>query len=586
MRIRAVLWMVILCTAGVVRGLCAQTDWLSDTPVEQRSLGVAAEGLACASKGGYIAIATTRGLTLQKGNQIILDQPVGHLYSLDFSPDGHFLAAGGRDGVIRVWDVNRQEVIRTITGPRGTVASLRFSPDGRQLLSGSWDGSVILWSTGTWEKIKTLPGHTDEVYAVAFSPDGSSLASAGWDQTIKVWKGETSRTFDTNAGVMAIAFSPDGKYLAAGTYDGTVRIWEAEETGSPRTLSREVPSPVRSLVFSPDGGYLVSGHEEGSLRVLNVPAGRLTKSASLSGGAVIGLGFDRANRSFVTVSRIGMVSFWRESIPGVVSGSVDVDENIPKGKIQNPDAVAVVIGISQYQNSDVPEVEYARRDAIITKAYLVNTLGFDERRIIEVYNHEASLAAFKRVFEEQLPNWIRVGKSDVFVFYSGHGVPDPESKEAFLVPYDCNPTYAKSTGYRMKEFYDRLAGLKARSVTAVIEACFSGSSEKGMLLRGISPIFITVENPVVALENGVVFTASTGQQVASWYHEKKHGLFTYYFLKGLRGDADLNGDRQVTVEEMERYLNEHVPDQARYLNNREQTPQVVAKDKSRVLVRF
>jgi hypothetical protein len=154
------------------------------------------------------------------------------------------------------------------------------------------------------------------------------------------------------------------------------------------------------------------------------------------------------------------------------------------------------------------------------------------------------------------------------------------------VPYDCNPTYAKSTGYRVKEFFNRLALLKARSVTVVLDACFSGSSPKGMLLKQVSPVFLTVENPIMAMENGLLFSSSTDQQVSNWYAEKKHGLFTYYFLKGLQGAADANGDKQVTVEEMERYLTMNVPEQARYLNNREQTPQVMSNDKQKVMVKY
>jgi len=259
--------------------------------------------------------------------------------------------------------------------------------------------------------------------------------------------------------------------------------------------------------------------------------------------------------------------------------------DIPVSPIKNPDAVAVVIGISSYQNRDVFAVDYARRDATVMRQYLTNTMGFDRRRIIEVYDADATLGAFKRIFEEQLPNYVRDGRSDVFVFYSGHGVPDPETREAYFVPYDCNPTYAKSTGYRVNELYERLSKLKARNITVVIDACFSGSSERGMLLKTISPVFITVENPILTMENAVVFTSSTGQQVATWYHEMKHGLFSYYFLKGLRGDADFNNDKKITVGEMERYLLQNVPDQARY-HNHEQTPQVMAKDKQRVLVKY
>jgi hypothetical protein len=276
------------------------------------------------------------------------------------------------------------------------------------------------------------------------------------------------------------------------------------------------------------------------------------------------------------------------ALPASFSSSpgIDVDMNIPQMQKKNPDAVAVVIGISRYKNQDVPSVDYAKRDAAVMKQYLINMFGYDERRILYVEDENASLSALKMLFEEQLKNYVKPGKSDVFVYYSGHGAPDPESKEAFFVPYDCNPTYAKSTGYRVNEFYNRLTQLKARSVTVVLDACFSGSTPKGMLLKQVSPIFVTVENPLMNIENSLLFSSSTGQQLSNWYAEKKHGLFTYYFLKGLQGAADANGDKQVTAEEMERYLMANVPDQARYLNNREQTPQVMTKDKRTVLVKY
>ncbi len=265
---------------------------------------------------------------------------------------------------------------------------------------------------------------------------------------------------------------------------------------------------------------------------------------------------------------------------------VNVDINIPKFKSKNPDAVAVLIGISRYKNRDIPRVDFAENDARVMKKYLIRVLGYDPRRIIEVYDDEASLSTFKRIFEEQLFNWVRSGRSDVFIYYSGHGAPDPESQEAYFVPYDCNPTYAKSTGYKVKEFYERVAKLPARNITVVIDACFSGSSAAGMILKGISPVFIKVQNPIVALNNGVVFTSATGDQVSSWYPQAKHSLFTYYFMRGLRGEADQNKDGSITVEEMETYINTYVPDQARYLNNREQTPQVMAKNKKKILVRI
>ena len=74
-----------------------------------------------------------------------------------------------------------------------------------------------------------------------------------------------------------------------------------------------------------------------------------------------------------------------------------------------------------------------------------------------------------------------------------------------------------------------------------------------------------------------------GKQISSWYREKKHSLFTYFFLKALQGNADENNDKQLTISEIETYINEHVPYQARRID-RQQTPEVTTSNKDRVLV--
>ncbi len=298
----------------------------------------------------------------------------------------------------------------------------------------------------------------------------------------------------------------------------------------------------------------------------------------------------------VTISLILVSSFrfcMAQSIPGssnvgeLIPPRVDVDVDIPAGKWaadQDPseDAVAVVIGISQYRN--VPSVDFARRDAESMKGYLIKMFGCKDERVITVEDGNATLAGLKSVIEEQLPNYVHPGKSDVFVYYSGHGVPDLGSKEPYFVPYDCDPNYPKSTGYSVRLLYDRLASLNARSVTVIIDACFSGNYDGGTLISKASPIGIRVDNPVAALDEGVVFTSSSAQQLANWYPKKRHGLFTYFFLKGLRGDADANGNHEITAGEMDDYLAKHVPEEARS-RNRAQTPQIFGHG-SRVLVRY
>jgi uncharacterized caspase-like protein len=86
-------------------------------------------------------------------------------------------------------------------------------------------------------------------------------------------------------------------------------------------------------------------------------------------------------------------------------------------------------------------------------------------------------------------------------------------------------------------------------------------------------------------EKIVVFAAADSNQISSSYPEKQHGLFTYFLLKGLRGEADKNNDKEIAVDELEVYLVTNVKKTAGQLD-REQTPQVMGWDKRRVLVRY
>lgn len=262
----------------------------------------------------------------------------------------------------------------------------------------------------------------------------------------------------------------------------------------------------------------------------------------------------------------------------------DVDTP-PLTGVSNPDAVAVVIGISKYKNKEIPGVDYAQRDAAVMKEYMVKTLGYKKENIMELYDSDATLPDVRTNLISKLK---RKGKEkDIFVFFSGHGTHDPDSKEAYLIPYDFDPEDTENRGFPVKELYKALEEIKdAKSITVVLDACFSGFSGDGKaLIKGVSAITFEVTNPLLRLKNARVFTSSQKKEYSNWYPEKRHGLFTYYFLQGLRGKADRNNDGQVAIKEMEEYLVKNVPEQAMSLHNRIQVPAVIA-DRDAVLVRY
>jgi len=189
--------------------------------------------------------------------------------------------------------------------------------------------------------------------------------------------------------------------------------------------------------------------------------------------------------------------------------------------------------------------------------------------------------------EGWLHNQVKPNQSDVFVYYSGHGAPDADTDQAYFVPVDADPQAIKINGYNLATFYKNLGRIAARQMTVVIDACFSGGSHGNqMLIQAASPLVFEPEAPVSA--NASVLTSTSPGQISSWYPQMRHGLFTYFFLKGLQGAADLNGDRTITCGEMQQYLSDNaegVPYYARSMFGREQQPNFHG-DSNRVLVRF
>ncbi len=258
--------------------------------------------------------------------------------------------------------------------------------------------------------------------------------------------------------------------------------------------------------------------------------------------------------------------------------SSDVDRDIPVGRPAGPFDVAVIVGNARYQRQGVPEVPYAYRDAGVMREYLVRTLGFRPENIL--FEEDATKGTFETLFgsryrpKGKLYRWVKPGQSRVFIYYVGHGAPSTDTGEAFFVPVDADPDYIANSGYPLSVFYGNLRGLPAREVIVVLDACFSGRTPSGLLVRNVSPSILWVKETAADLQEGAVLTSARKDQVSTWYEDKRHSLFTYYFLKGLRGEADQDRNKAITVGEMEIYLLENVPYMAGRLSGKTQEPKV------------
>ena len=279
----------------------------------------------------------------------------------------------------------------------------------------------------------------------------------------------------------------------------------------------------------------------------------------------------------------------------IAPAAIDVDTKVPRTAMRNPDAIALVIGNHNYDHPDVPAVKFAIHDAEMMKQYLIKTLGYKNGNII--FETDVTKSKFEALLgiagnhRGTLYDYIKPSKSDVFIYYSGHGAPDPNNRKGYFAPVDCDPAKISLNGYSLDTFYENLSKLEAKSITVVIDACFSGgTSSGGMLIANASPVGIEIDNPTIAKKNTVILTSSKGNQISSWYNEKKHGLFTYFFLKAISGSADINRDNQVTFQEIYDFISdraEGVPYFAKRLyGGRIQTPDIQGTNKNKVLVRL
>ena len=242
----------------------------------------------------------------------------------------------------------------------------------------------------------------------------------------------------------------------------------------------------------------------------------------------------------------------------------------PKRGTKERDAVALVIGISKYRDEAIPQVLYARRDAEMMAAYLVAVGGVSRSKIKLLTDEGATLSDLSAYVEEWLPR--RVSKeTTVFVYYAGHGTPNLATGKAFLLPYDGHADFQNKL-YSLDRLYESLERLPAKEVVVMLDSCFSGATGRSVLPTGARPVGIAIENPLLASGKLAVLAAATGTQISSDYDKEQHGLFTYFMLKGLRGEADSDHSGTVEVEELYGYVRKEVVSVAAEELNREQTP--------------
>ncbi len=246
---------------------------------------------------------------------------------------------------------------------------------------------------------------------------------------------------------------------------------------------------------------------------------------------------------------------------------------------ERPHDIALVIGINRYIH-DLPHAKFANRDAEAVKAHLI-ALGFPEWQIKTLINDQATKSDILGYVEDWLP---KHAKSDgrVFIYFSGHGAPDVKSGAAYLVPVDGDPNFLAQTALSISELYKDLNSLNAKRVIVVLDSCFSGSGERSVIADNVKPLVSKVESLTPPAGKLLVFAAAKGDETAGILESQGHGLFTYYYLRGI--DRADQKHRNLTPRSLFDYLKIRVREKAA-AQGRDQVP-VLAGNTSGTLFTF
>ena len=272
-----------------------------------------------------------------------------------------------------------------------------------------------------------------------------------------------------------------------------------------------------------------------------------------------------------------------EKIIKLVRTTLEVEENIfdsldPR-KIKsktNENAVALIIGVEEYKNTF--SALFAANDALVFNDFAKMSLGVPQNNIKLLTNDDAGRNDTIKALKSWLPKKIIENKTELFVFYSGHGLASEDGSELYLLPADGDPEILEDTTLLRNNIFKIITDLNPKTVTMFLDTCYSGATRSEELLVASKPIFIEAKEQDVPT-NFTIFSASAGKETAKVLKEAEHGLFSYFMMKGLEGEADSNNDRTITNGELHAFINKNVSRQAN------QTPQLNG-DPEQVLVQW
>ena len=237
-----------------------------------------------------------------------------------------------------------------------------------------------------------------------------------------------------------------------------------------------------------------------------------------------------------------------------------------------PNAYALVVGIEDYRS--LTPTPGARTDAERFATMLEETLGVPQNNIHLLTDADATrgdIFAKLSWLQNNVPSDGRI-----FFFFSGHGSPDVETGASYLLPYEGRPETLEHTGLSIDAVLSGLEESPARDILAFVDSCFSGSGDRSSLPEGTRPLVPVQETPAEA--RVALFSSSAASEISGNAADADEGLFTHHILRAIgEGRADIDGDGQISLAELEQYVAPRVSREAQRAN-RDQNPTLTIPD--------
>jgi WD40 repeat protein len=291
----------------------------------------------------------------QDGQTFVRDTGHNFVSSIDWDSTGSLIASIGSDACIRLWDMSRREVMRTIDMQTasgkffGDAAIVRWSPDGDRLAASGSDNTVWIWDSSTGEVVRRLEIPTSRPICFDWHPDGAFLAAGCTDGTLSIWDTRTGVEVAKRSArtiVRAVAWSPDGMRLASNAADAEgpfVAIYAASGTGSGRQYRLEGrlrghDRLIRAICWSPDGTRLASGSEDKTMRLWSLATWSETLPPMRQSGRVNSVDWlpDEKYPRLACATDAGVVSIW-DPLTGKLALTIESSRLIGRDACWSPD---------------------------------------------------------------------------------------------------------------------------------------------------------------------------------------------------------------------------------------------------------